>query len=46
MANAFLENFGYRQLTAFWRFKDFIEYIFGKRSWGQLEKKGIDKRTE
>ncbi|GBD86754.1 poly-beta-1,6-N-acetyl-D-glucosamine synthase [bacterium BMS3Abin03] len=46
MAASFLENFGYRQLTAFWRFKGFMEYIFGKRSWGKMEKKGFKKKKE
>ena len=41
---ALLENFGYRQLTAYWRFKGFIEYVFGRRSWGKMEKKGFKKK--
>jgi cellulose synthase/poly-beta-1,6-N-acetylglucosamine synthase-like glycosyltransferase len=41
MAAALLENFGYRQMTVFWRFKGFIEYCFGKREWGKMEKKGF-----
>lgn len=37
----FLENFGYRQLNTFWRVIGMIEYIFGKKSWGKMEKKGF-----
>jgi cellulose synthase/poly-beta-1,6-N-acetylglucosamine synthase-like glycosyltransferase len=38
---AFLENFGYRQLTSWWRFRASWDYIVGKRSWGKMEKKGF-----
>ena len=40
-AAAVFENFGYRQLNVWWRFKGMIEYLFGKRTWGQMEKKGF-----
>ena len=43
MAAAFLENFGYRQLTTWWRFRGMFEYFTGKRHWGQMEKKGFAK---
>ncbi len=46
ISTAFLENFGYRQLTAYWRFKGFLEYLGGRRSWGKMEKKGFDKKNE
>ncbi len=36
-----LENFGYRQLTTWWRFQAIIEYLFGARTWGKMEKKGF-----
>ncbi len=35
-----LENFGYRQINAFWRFQALIRFIFGKRRWEYVEKKG------
>ena len=36
---AFYENFGYRQLHAFWRFKGMVRYLFGKRSeWGEQDR--------
>lgn len=34
------ENFGYRQINSFWRFQAIIRYIFGKRKWEYVEKKG------
>ena len=39
---ATVENFGYRQMTVFWRFLGTIEYIFGKRNWGKMKKKGFN----
>ena len=36
---AVLENFGYRQLNTWWRFKASIDYIRGKRGWGKMERK-------
>ncbi|OGW48085.1 MAG: glycosyl transferase [Nitrospirae bacterium RBG_13_41_22] len=36
------ENFGYRQINSFWRFQAIIRYIFGKRKWEYVEKKGVD----
>jgi cellulose synthase/poly-beta-1,6-N-acetylglucosamine synthase-like glycosyltransferase len=45
MIAALLENFGYRQLTAWWRFKGFLEYFIGKRKWGKMEKKGFTKKS-
>ncbi len=41
-AAAVFENFGYRQLITWWRFKATIEYISGKRNWGKMEKKGFN----
>jgi cellulose synthase/poly-beta-1,6-N-acetylglucosamine synthase-like glycosyltransferase len=46
MIAAMLENFGYRQLTAWWRFKGFLEYFIGKRAWGKMEKKGFTKKSK
>ena len=39
---AILENFGYRQFTAWWRFRGLLEYVIGKRSWGKMERKGFE----
>ena len=38
---AFLENFGYRQLTTWWRFRGMFDYFRGQKSWGKMEKKGF-----
>jgi cellulose synthase/poly-beta-1,6-N-acetylglucosamine synthase-like glycosyltransferase len=46
MFASLLENFGYRQMTAFWRFRGFIEYYMGKRNWGKMEKKGFEQNKE
>jgi len=46
LAASILENFGYRQMTTFWRFKGFIEYYTGKRDWGKMEKKGFEQKNE
>jgi cellulose synthase/poly-beta-1,6-N-acetylglucosamine synthase-like glycosyltransferase len=38
---AVLENFGYRQLTAWWRLKGIWNFLRGKKSWGKMERKGF-----
>lgn len=38
---AVLENFGYRQLNTWWRFKASLDHILGKRGWGKMERKGF-----
>lgn len=43
---AIVENFGYRQLTTWWRFKGTIEFFLGKRSWGSMEKKGLSSQQK
>ena len=43
IAAAFLENFGYRQLTVWWRVKGFWDYFRGKTAWGKMERKGFAK---
>jgi len=37
---AVLENFGYRQLTIWWRMKALIDFLKGKKGWGKFERKG------
>ena len=39
---AVLENFGYRQLHAWWRFKGIIDFFKGSKQWGKMEKKGFE----
>lgn len=41
-AYAVLENFGYRQLNTWWRFRGFFDYILGKKGWGKMERKGFE----
>ena len=36
-----IENFGYRQMTAWWRVRGFIDYLKGVRSWGQMQRRGF-----
>jgi len=37
-----LENFGYRQITMWWRVKAFYDYFLkGVRSWGAMQRKGF-----
>ncbi len=43
LAAAFLENFGYRQLTLWWRLKGTWDYFSGKTAWGRMERKGFSK---
>lgn len=38
-----LENFGYRQLHTWWRFRGIIDYLMKKKSWGVMERKGMKK---
>jgi cellulose synthase/poly-beta-1,6-N-acetylglucosamine synthase-like glycosyltransferase len=37
---AFLENFGYRQLYAWWRVKGLISYMKGDLQWGEMKREG------
>ena len=39
----FLENFGYRQFLALVKIKAFIDFIFRRKSWGKLDRKGFRK---
>jgi hypothetical protein len=38
---AVLENFGFRQLTVWWRVRAFVEYLRGDLSWGAMERRGM-----
>ena len=40
---ASLENFGYRQLTVFWRLKAFVNVWKGVHAWGDMARKGFGK---
>jgi cellulose synthase/poly-beta-1,6-N-acetylglucosamine synthase-like glycosyltransferase len=41
VAAAVLENFGYRQLTAWYRLRGTIDYLRGRTSWGAMTRKGL-----
>lgn len=41
LIGAVLENFGFRQLTVWWRVRAFWEYWRGDLSWGAMERKGM-----
>jgi hypothetical protein len=38
---AVLENFGFRQLTVWWRVRAFAEYLRGDLTWGAMERRGV-----
>lgn len=38
---AFLESFGYRQLTVLWRLEGLLDLIRRKKGWGVMERKGL-----
>jgi cellulose synthase/poly-beta-1,6-N-acetylglucosamine synthase-like glycosyltransferase len=44
---AFVENFGYRQLNAFWRFQGILDVVRTKkrRVWGKMTRKGFATET-
>ncbi len=37
---AFLENLGYRQTHAWWRFRGLIDFLKGNKSWGEMTRVG------
>ncbi|HEX7596635.1 MAG TPA: glycosyltransferase family 2 protein [Polyangia bacterium] len=38
---AVAENFGYRQMTVWWRLRGTIDWLLGKEGWGHMKRKGI-----
>jgi cellulose synthase/poly-beta-1,6-N-acetylglucosamine synthase-like glycosyltransferase len=40
-----VENFGYRQITVWWRVHAFWEYWRGDAAWGQMERRGLASRA-
>jgi len=42
---AVLENFGYRQLTSYWRIRGFFSGLRGVKGWGKMERKGFSVET-
>jgi cellulose synthase/poly-beta-1,6-N-acetylglucosamine synthase-like glycosyltransferase len=45
LVGAVLENFGFRQLTVWWRVRAFWEYLRGDLSWGAMERRGVNATT-
>ena len=41
---AFVENLGYRQIHAWWRFRGLIDFFKGKKSWGEMTRSGTFSR--
>ena len=37
-----IENFGYRQLTTFWRVVAIVSFLRNNQSWGAMERQGFD----
>jgi len=44
VAYGVLENFGYRQLTTWWRFMGVVDYLRGKQEWGTMKRRGFAER--
>jgi len=41
LLGALMENFGFRQITVWWRVRAFWEYLRGDLSWGAMERRGV-----
>ncbi|MGA7161257.1 MAG: glycosyltransferase [Bacteroidota bacterium] len=41
MIFAVIENFGYRQVTVYWRIKASWDYFRGVKTWGRMERRGF-----
>jgi len=44
---AFIENFGYRQINALWRFQGIFDALRSKKkgAWGKMTRKGFAPQT-
>jgi cellulose synthase/poly-beta-1,6-N-acetylglucosamine synthase-like glycosyltransferase len=38
---AVLEQFGYRQLTIYWRLRGIVKFLRGQNDWGKMERRGF-----
>ena len=43
---ALLENFGYRQMTAFFRCRGVVDLVRHRHEWGEMRRKGLERRAE
>jgi cellulose synthase/poly-beta-1,6-N-acetylglucosamine synthase-like glycosyltransferase len=41
LLHSIFENFGYRQLTVWWRVRAFWDYLRGERTWGEMNRTGF-----
>lgn len=41
-----LENFGFRQLTTWWRLKGTLDFLRGRQGWGRMVRKGFAAQGE
>lgn len=39
------ENFGYRQLTTWWRLRGIVDFARGRSGWGAMERRGFSRPT-
>lgn len=39
----FLENFGYRQLTSWWRLQGIVDFLRGRQTWGTMPRRGFQE---
>ena len=42
---AVIENFGYRQLTDWWRLRGIWDFVRRRKGWGEMKRKGFDALT-
>ena len=42
---AALENVGYRQLTVVWRLRGLRKYLQGRKDWGAMERRGLNREA-
>jgi cellulose synthase/poly-beta-1,6-N-acetylglucosamine synthase-like glycosyltransferase len=43
---ALLENFGYRQMTAFFRCRGVVDLVRGRHEWGEMRRRGLERKPE
>ena len=43
---AVVESVGYRQLNAFWRCQAMLDLARGRKDWGAMPRKGLERPTE
>jgi len=41
LAVCVVENFGYRQISNYWRLVGWVQYLAGKKGWGDMIRKGL-----